>query len=161
MTPARKGLPASRSCMTPPTPAHPNFPDANVREVTGVAATSGGPTPTTGTALLDPITLPEGQYLVSANVAVFFDFAQNQEEEAYGVTRTWMCTVPLTCDIVISTTWTPDIPDDGNNGAEESGSTVIDVPAGGVTLVARSEVRGGSGTYYGGANVIVTLGPGG
>ena len=38
------------------TPPHPHFHDANVREVKGVAATSGGPTPTTGTALLDPIT---------------------------------------------------------------------------------------------------------
>jgi Collagen triple helix repeat (20 copies) len=138
------------------TPPHPSFPNATVREVTGVAASSGGPTPTTGTALLDPITLPEGKYLVSST-SQFFDFAQNTETEAYGVTKTWICTAPPTCDIpAISTTWTPDIPDDGNNGAQESGAIVIDVPAGGRTLVGRSEVRGGSGTYYGGANVIVT-----
>ena len=79
---------------------------------------------------------------------------------AFGVTKTFMCTStdPATCDTTaISTTWTPDIPDDRNNAAQEAGSIVIEVPAGGRTLIERSLVRGnGTSDYQAGANVIIT-----
>jgi hypothetical protein len=37
-----------------------------------------------------------------------------------------------------------------------SGSIVVYVPDGGAWVVSRAVVRGGSGTYQGGANVIAT-----
>ena len=134
-----------------------HFAPVNVVAVLGVAAASGGPTPTTGTALFAPIPLPAGQYLVSTT-AQFFDSLNNTEGEAVGHTRSWLCTNATTCPNPGVDSWSSIIPDDPNSGAQASGSSVINVPAGGLTLVTRSVVRGGlvGGTYYGGSNVIVT-----
>ena len=108
--------------------------------------------------------LAEGSYLISST-AQFFDFTNNASVTTaeYGVTTTWLCTSAdlSSCEgtVAVATTWTPEIPDDLNNGAQQSGSAVVDVPAGGRFLVSRSVVRGGDTGdlfYQAGANVIVT-----
>lgn len=53
--------------------------------------------------------------------------------------------------------WSSDVPNDGNNAGQTSGSVVVEVPAGRGPLSFRAAVRGTAGhTYYGGAYLIVT-----
>ena len=80
-----------------------------------------------------PVQLAEGSYLISST-AQFFDFTNPASATAeYGVTTTWLCTSAAlsSCEgtVPVATTWTPDVPDDANNGAQQSGSAVVDVPA--------------------------------
>ena len=153
--------------LTPPNPALPGSPNV-VTNVPNVPLDSDAPLPAgteaqQGVELFPPVQLAEGSYLISST-AQFFDFTNHASATAeYGVTTTWLCTSAelSSCEgtVAVATTWTPDIPDDANNGAQQSGSAVVDVPAGGRFLVSRSVVRGGDTGdlfYQAGANVIVT-----
>jgi hypothetical protein len=153
--------------LTPPNPDFPGSPNV-VPNVPNVLLDSAAPLPAgteaeQGVELFPPVQLAEGSYLISST-AQFFDFTNNASATAeYGVTTTWLCTSAAlsSCEgtVPVATTWTPDIPDDANNGAQQSGSAVVDVPAGGRFLVSRSVVRGGDAgdlLYQAGANVIVT-----
>lgn len=154
------------SALTPPNPAIPGSPNV-VTNVPSVPLSSGAPLPAgtaaeQGVELFPPVQLAEGTYLVSSTTQ-FFDFSDNASAGAeYGVTKAWLCTSAAlsTCQgtVATATTWTPDIPDDANNAAQESGSVVANVPAGGRFLVSRSVVRGGTtgDLYQAGASLIVT-----
>ena len=150
--------------ITPPNPAVFNL--NIITNVPSAPADSGEPLAGSveGVALFDPFFLDAGTYLISST-AQFFDFNNNTTTgPEFGVTKTWLCTSDTSladCRVPsITTTWTPDIPDDANNAAQQSGSIVVNVPADGRWVVSRSVVRGGTGTYQAGANVIVTrLGP--
>jgi hypothetical protein len=120
-----------------------------VVDVDSVAATSGGPSTTEGSELVDPIELEQGTYLVQSTVQ-FFDFQPSATNDVdYGVARLFMD------GTTVGTSWSPQVPDDGNNAAQAAGSIVITVPAGGGTLTARAVLRGGDDGQAGG-NLIVT-----
>jgi hypothetical protein len=110
-------------------------------------------------ALVDPFHLDAGTYLISSTVA-FFDLDNNDAGgPEYGVMKTWLCTssdVASCAEPSVGSLWTPDIPDDATNGAQQSSTFLLDVPTGGDWVVSRAVVRGGTGTYQAGASVIVT-----
>jgi hypothetical protein len=145
--------------ITPPDPAHLNL-DV-VDGVPSAATTSADPLPGSneGVALVDPFHLDAGTYLVSSTVG-FFDLDNNDSGgPEYGVMKIWLCTsseVTSCQEPSVGSLWTADIPDDATNGAQQSGTILLDVPTGGDWVVSRAVVRGGTGTYQAGANVIVT-----
>lgn len=104
-------------------------------------------------ALVKAIEIPEdGLYRIEGTVQ-FFDFgtAEGDDIEDYGVARIFLNGEPL------GSTWTPNIPNDGNNAAQGYGAVVVEAEAGDeitLTAVVRSET--GEGTYQAGANLIVT-----
>lgn len=121
----------------------------NVVDVPSAAATSGGPSTTEGAELVDPIELEQGTYLVQSTVQ-FFDFQPSETNDVdYGVARLFLDGTN------VGTSWSPQVPDDGNNAAQAAGSIVVTVPAGGGTLTARAILRGGDDGQAGG-NLIVT-----
>lgn len=133
------------------TAENPDFGGVQVVEIDTVAPTSGGPDFGDGAQLFDEVALEEGTYKIEG-VVQFFDFTgENVGEVEYGVARTFLD------GIAQGTLWTSDIPDDGNNAAQASGSQVISVPEGGATLTMEALIRG-SETEGGhaGANLIVT-----
>jgi hypothetical protein len=132
------------------TPPNPTYANKNLIVVPSVAANNTGPTITEGVAITPNVTLPAGQYLMQIG-AQFLDIEQDGDGPAFPVIKTYLGAT------LIATGWGPDVPDnDANNASQSSGAQIIDVPAGGATLVNRAVVRGGSGTFQGGATMIVT-----
>lgn len=123
-----------------------------VVDVDAVLQNSGQPNPS-DPALVDEIVIPEdGLYRIEGTVQ-FFDFGEPEGDDIddYGVARIFLNGEPL------GSTWTPDIPNDGNNAAQGYGAVVVEAKAGDevtLTAVVRSET--GTGTYQAGANLIVT-----
>jgi hypothetical protein len=145
-----QGTPGQALVVDESTPANPSYAGKGLAVVGSVARTDPGPAIDGGTAILDPVQLPEGRYLMQLT-AQFFDFEQDGDGAAYPVIKSFLGSDD------VATGWGSDIPDnDPNNASQGSGTQVIDVPAGGATLTTRAEVRGGSGTYQGGATLIVT-----
>lgn len=132
------------------TAANSSYGGVRVVDVESLAADSGGPSASQGAELVDPIELEEGTYLVSAT-AQFFDFdpTAGSNDEDYGIARLFLD------DQILANSWSGQVPDDGNNAAQASGSVVVEVPAGGGTLSARGALRGGDNGQAG-ANLIVT-----
>jgi hypothetical protein len=122
-----------------------------VVDVDTVPLSSGGPASGEGAQLLAPVELDAGQYKIEG-VVQFFDFTgENTAAVEYGVARSFLDGVAL------GSLWTPDIPDDGNNAAQASGSQVIEVPEGGATLTLEALIRGSEAEGgQAGANLIVT-----
>ena len=75
---------------------------------------------------MPPVDLPAGRYLMQINMQVF-DFEQDGDGQAYPSIKTFVG------GTAVATTW-----------------------GGGAEMVNRAIVRGGSGTYQAGANVIIT-----
>lgn len=137
--------------ITPPNPAINNL---NVVAVPSVAVTSGDPTANTGVELVPAVQLAAGTYLLHA-AAQFFDFdGGNVTDTDYGVVRLFLNGTPVPASV----SWTPVIPDDGNNAAQSSGSIVVTVPAGGATLSARAVIRGGDDGQAGGSLIVTRIG---
>jgi hypothetical protein len=150
--------PAGQSLVTTAlTPLHPTFTNANVVDVPGVAATDGAPDASEmGALLFDPIELEEGTYKIEGTTQ-FFDFTGEDDtaNTEFGVVRAFLDGTAL------GSSWTSDIPDDGNNAAQAYGALIIDVPAGGGTLELRVVIRGdeaevGDVAGQAGGNLIVT-----
>lgn len=117
--------------------------------VDDVPLASAGPA-ATDIALVS-ITLQPGRCIVEG--AQFFDFDGSSEagEEEYGVARTFAG------DTAVGTVWTPDIPDDGSNAAQATGSTVVHVTAADTKVSVRGIVRSAEGDGgQAGANIIAT-----
>lgn len=127
----------------------------NVRVVAVPAGTSSGPdNPTDGVALVDPVELQPGLYRIEGTVQ-FFDFTRLSDENVeYGVARIFLDDEP------IGSSWTADIPDDGNNAAQAYGALVVEVDAP-TTLSLRAVIRTSEPTNEGiaghaGGNLIIT-----
>lgn len=132
------------------TPENSAFGGLNVVAVPAEARTSSGPTSSSGAELFDPVALDEGQYKIEGTIQ-FFDFTQDAEGIEYGVAKVFVE------DDDVATLWSPDVPDDGNNSGQTSGTALLDIPAGGATLSVRAVMRtdetdGGQA----GGNLIVT-----
>jgi hypothetical protein len=108
--------------------------EVRVVDVPALPLNSGGPSTSEGAELFEPVKLDAGTYKVDG-VAQFFDFTADGEGAEYGVARVFLG------DQVVGTLWTPDVPDDGNNGAQSNGTSVVQVPAGGATLSVRAAMR--------------------
>jgi hypothetical protein len=148
--PGAQGPPGQSLIANVLTPPNPSYAGKGLVVVAAQLSTFTGPTITQGTEILPPTTLPEGRYLMQLT-AQFFDFEQDGDGQAYPVIKTFLG------GVVVATGWGSDIPDnDPNDASQGSGAQVIDVPAGGAELVNRAIVRGGSGTYQGGANLVLT-----
>ncbi|MGH8910913.1 MAG: hypothetical protein ACRDVD_00245 [Acidimicrobiia bacterium] len=99
--------------------------------------------------------LSEGTYKVEGTTQ-FFDFTGDSDtaNTEYGVVRLFLDGTAL------GSSWTSDIPDDGNNAAQAYGALIVDVPAGGGTLEARVVIRGSEAAVdvagHAGGNLIVT-----
>jgi hypothetical protein len=134
------------------TAANPAYGGAVVVDVPSQPPSSGGPGASEGTDLVGPIHLDQGAYIVSLT-AQFFDFqpTAGTPDVDYGVVRPFLNGVA----VAPGPSWTPTVPDDGNNAAQVSGSLVLQIPAGGATLTARAALRGGDGGQAG-ATVLVT-----
>ena len=123
---------------------------AGVR-VVDVPGDSGGPDNFTK-LLFDPITLDAGTYKIEGTVQ-FFDFlAPTDGLVEYGLARSFLNGEP------VGTLWTPDIPEDGDNAAQASGSQIIEVTDDDSTLVVMVLIRGDNKPIAGqaGGNLIVT-----
>jgi len=145
--PGRDGVVAPTTALTP---ANATFGGVNVVVVDDAPLASGGPA-ATDTELVS-ITLQPGRYIVEGT-AQFFDFDGSADagEEEYGVARTFVG------DTAVGTVWTPDIPDDGNNAAQATGSTVVQVTAADTKVSVRGIVRSAEGDGgQAGANIIAT-----
>src|SRR5690606_33182320 len=132
----------------------PTYGALNIRVVDVPSVGQNDPRPDSDDpALVDEIVIPEdGLYRIEGTVQ-FFDFgtAEGDDIEDYGVARIFLNGEPL------GSTWTPNIPNDGNNAAQGYGAVVVEAEAGDeitLTAVVRSET--GEGTYQAGANLIVT-----
>src|SRR5690606_7419617 len=128
----------------------------NVRVVAVPAGTSSGPDgPTDGAALVEQVELQPGLYRIEGTVQ-FFDFTGlSNENVEYGVARIFLDNEP------IGSSWTADIPDDGNNAAQAYGALVVEVDAP-TTLSLQAVIRtteptadGGIAGHAGG-NLIIT-----
>ena len=133
---------------------HPIYGPLNIRvvDVPAVPHNSGQPSPD-DPALVEEIVIPEDGLYRIEGTAQFFDFGEPEGDDIddYGVARIFLNGEPL------GSTWTPDIPNDGNNAAQGYGAVVVEAEAGDeitLTAVVRSET--GEGTYQAGANLIVT-----
>jgi hypothetical protein len=146
-----QGEPGQVLVATRITAENPAFGGVRVVDVDAVAPTSGGPAAGEGAELFDEVVLEEGTYKIEG-VVQFFDFTgENVADVEYGVARSFLDGVPQ------GTQWTSDIPDDGNNAAQASGSQVITVPEGGATLTMEALIRGSeAGGGHAGANLIIT-----
>jgi hypothetical protein len=135
--------------LTAPNPAYGGL---NVVDVPGKPANSGDPA-ATDPALFDPVTLEEGTYLVQGTVQ-FFDFndaGAADDTPEFGVARLFLG------GTTAGTLWSSDVPDDGNNAGQTSGSTIITVPEAGATLTVRAIMRTGEGDGgQAGGNLIVS-----
>lgn len=135
------------------TDENPSF--GGVRVVAVPAGSTSGPDdPTDGVALVDPVVLEPGLYRIEGTVQ-FFDFTGLSDENVeYGVARVFLGDDP------IGSSWTADIPDDGNNAAQAYGALVVEVDAP-TTLSLRAVIRtseptdGGIAGHAGG-NLIIT-----
>ena len=133
----------------------PTYGERNIRvvNVPAVPQNSGQPS-SDDPPLVDEIEIPEdGLYRIEGTVQ-FFDFgtAEGDDIEDYGVARIFLNGEPL------GSTWTPNIPNDGNNAAQGYGAVVVEAKAGDVitvTAVVRSE-QGSGHQYQAGGNLIVT-----
>jgi hypothetical protein len=133
------------------TAANPAFGGAFVVNVPSLPVSSGGPGFTEGTDLVGPIHLDQGVYII-ATTAQFFDFdGEGTADVDYGLLRLFLNGVA----VQPSPSWSPVVPDDGNNAAQATGVQVVQIPAGGTTLTARGALRGGDGGQAG-ATVLVT-----
>jgi len=114
-----------------------------------------GPTADDDTKLVDEITIEEAGLYRIEGTAQFFDFGGDagggDEIADYGVARIFLNGEAL------GSTWTADIPNDGNNAGQGYGAVVVEAEAGDVitlTGYVRSENPGH--VYQAGANLIVT-----
>lgn len=133
------------------TAANATYGGVQVVDVDSAGSSSGGPSATEGSELVDPVKLDAGTYLVQSTVQ-FFDFQSkpgDTNDEDYGVARLFLDGQN------VGTSWSPQVPDDGNNAAQASGVVVVTVPEGGGTLSARALLRGGDGGQAG-ADLIVS-----
>ena len=136
------------------TASNPTYDGINVVDAPALPLNSGGPgaSSSDGTALFGSVNLPEGQYRVEGTVQ-FFDFDGDATVGSeYGVARVFLNGANQ------GTLWSGDVPDDGNNAAQTSASTIINVPSGGGTLSVRAAFRSAEGNDGGqvGGNLIVT-----
>ena len=152
--PGPAGTPGQALVANVITPPNSAFAGVNVVTVPGVSASSGAPDAGTGAQLVQPVFLPAGTYLVQAT-AQFFDFDGGTAESGdYGVTRLFLKGVA----VPNSASWSSEVPDDGNNAAQTSGSIVVTVPAGGGALSAKAVIRGGDSGQAGASMIITRLG---
>lgn len=132
------------------TPPNPEYGNVQVVEVPSVPLSSWQPA-TTDVELVDAVDLQPGLYRVEGTVQ-FFDFKKNGGGEDFGVARIFLNDVPL------GSSWTADIPSDGNNAAQAYGAVIVEVEEPAtltVRAVVRSSVTPGS-IFQAGANLIVT-----
>lgn len=151
--PAGPQGPAGRDGVVAPidaiTPENAAIGDLNVVSVPSVASNSDGPAADEGEVLVS-ITLQPGRYIIEGTVQ-FFDFTADSDGIEYGVARIFVNDEPG------GTLWTPDIPDDGNNAAQATGSSVITVEDADTEVSVRGLIRGSEGDGgQAGANIIAT-----
>jgi hypothetical protein len=148
------GTPGQALVANVETPANPNYNGVHVVTVGSVATSSPAPDTNTGANLFaSPVNLPAGQYLVHATVQ-FFDFTGAAEADDYGVARLFLDGA----EVPSSAIWSPAVPDDGNNGAQASGTIVVTVPAGGGALSAMAVIRGGDDGEAGASMIVTRIG---
>ena len=106
--------------------------------------------------MIGPVHLKKGLYIVTTT-AQFFDFkpTAGTPDVDYGVLRLFVNGTG------VAPSWSPVVPDDGNNAAQATGQLVLPVPDAGVTLTARAVLRGGDGGQAGAAMVITKVHPAG
>ena len=128
--------------------------ELRVKDVDSAGLRDGGPT-ADDTELVDAITIEEAGLYRIEGTAQFFDFGGDagggDEIADYGVARIFLNGEAL------GSTWTADIPNDGNNAGQGYGAVVVEAEAGDVitlTGYVRSENPGH--VYQAGANLIVT-----
>jgi hypothetical protein len=127
----------------------------HVLPVQVVASNAGDrPNDTDDTELVSATIAEPGQYIVQG-VAQFIDVTEDTQGIAYGVTRLFVGGQEA------GEQWTSDIPDDGDNLAQASGTTVIDVTDPNTVVSVRAVVRSDAednadGGMNAGANLVVT-----
>lgn len=97
--------------------------------------------------------LDEGSYLIDGT-AQFFDFNGGGAVTEYGV---FSLLVEGSEDR--GTSFTADIPNDGQNGAQSNANTFLEIPEGGATLNVVGSIRNGAagnGGYFAGVQAIAT-----
>jgi hypothetical protein len=135
------------------TPDNARYGGVNVVDVPEVDPSSGAPDANTpGVLRVDAGTLAAGQSLVQGASQFFHFTGGSSGDNDYGVVRLYLGGAAVDGSV----SWTPAIPDDGNNGAQASGSIVITVPDGGADLSARAVIRGGGADGQAGGSLIVT-----
>jgi hypothetical protein len=122
------------------------------------ALDSGLPAASTdGTALVDPIDLDPGTFVVSVNLRAYdLDTANTADDPAYAVAAVF---VDGTAKGSVTT---PQIPSDGDNAAQSAMTIVVTAPVGGATLDLQGVVRTSAAVpvtganAYGNADVVIT-----
>ena len=155
-----QGPPGTPLAAVGQTATNATYSNARVVDLTPVATASTLPAAKTdGVALIDPIQLDQGTYVVQTTFRAF-DLNQTggANDHAVGVAGLFLDSTAE------GLTWTSTIPViDPNNAAQGSSTVVVTVPTGGGTLALRGVVRTGAtlppaglALAEGGADVIVT-----
>src|SRR5690554_2718261 len=139
------------------TDENPSIGNLRVVAIPAVGTSSGRPDgPDDGVALVGEVELQPGLYRIEGTVQ-FFDFTGHSDENVeYGVARIFLDDGP------IGSSWTADIPDDGNNAAQAYGALVVEVEDAPTTLSVRAVIRTSEPTDehgiagHAGGNLIIT-----